>query len=216
MAHNPQRQDQPRVRGQRRGVSFLEVVLAMVLLGLAAATIASVIGFVSGMQRREAATLGAAEVANRMVLQHLLNPRKLPPRGIPIEYLGDEYRWEITVTPVDYTVAPEVELAIAENSTARASTPFSVDQRLDRIAVTAWLAETSGGSYSKDGGAPRHTVVRLADRVNIGRNPAIQRRLIQAGDAGIRELMDMVTNNQSTDAQPQSPARSGQDSGGER
>ncbi len=182
-----------RKRSRRRGVTFLEVVLAMALLGLAAATIASVVGFITAMQRRQQTTLGCAEVSNRLILQYLLNPKKLPTRGMPIEYLADDYRWDIQVDPIELELSPEVELALDEDGSPQTSSPMGIDNRLERVVVTVWLSDESGGSRQRDDGAPQVSLVRVFDRVNLSRNPSIARGFGQAGEQGIADLIDLVT-----------------------
>lgn len=194
-----------RIRAVRSGVTFLEVVLAMALLGLAAATLASVVGFVSGMQRRQDASLGSAEIANRVILQYLLDPEKLPARGLPIEYQGDDYHWDIEVSLIEYEVSPEIAIELEERGPNRSSGAMSIEQRLERVAVTAWLSEDSGGSRAKDTGAPQYSIVRVVDRLNLGRNPSIVRDLRDQGEAGLQRLIQMVTNGTTLPA----PASSG-------
>jgi len=191
-------------RARRRGVTFLEVVLAMALLGLAAATIANVVGFITAMQRRQQTTLGCAEVSNRLILQYLLNPKKLPARGLPIEYQADDYRWDIQVDPIEYEVSPEVELALDEDGAPQASSPMS----LDRVVVTVWLSDESGGSRQRDEGAPQVSLVRVVDRLNLSRNPAIRRGFMQAGEQGIADLIDLVTNGGGLPSAPATPSTS--------
>ncbi len=190
----------------RPGVTFLEVVLAMALLGLAAATIANVLGFITAMQRRQQTTLGCAEVANRLILQHLLNPEKLPARGLPIEYLADDYRWDIQVDPIEYELSPEVELALDEGGAPRTTSPMSIDNRLERIAVTVWLSDESGGSRQRDDGAPQVSLIRVVDRLNLSRNPAIARGFGQDGDQGIQRFIDLVTGGGGLPSAPATPA----------
>jgi len=188
-------------------VTFLEVVLAMALLGLASATIANVLGYVTAIQRRQDTILGCAEVSNRVILQYLLNPKKLPPRGIPIEFNNDQYRWEIKVASIEYELAPEIDLAIEESGVSRASSPMSIDNRLERVVVTAWLAEDSGGTRSRDAGAPQVSIVRVVDRLNLGRNPAIRRTIMQSGERGIQDLIELITGGGGLPTPP--PATSG-------
>ncbi len=83
-----------------RGMSLLEVVFAVVLLALVASAVTGAISFVGGSEVRAQKRLGAYELANRLILQHLDDPNQLPDRTRPIEYDRFRYRWELDISQV--------------------------------------------------------------------------------------------------------------------
>src|SRR6188474_231252 len=89
-----------------RGMTFLEVVAAMALLGVVSASLFGVVGFVTGGQLRQNQQLAAAEVANRLLLQYLDEPTKMPGTNVKMEYgppgKAALFRWEYSEQPVAF------------------------------------------------------------------------------------------------------------------
>jgi len=199
-----------------RGVTFLEVILSLALLGLAAGTMVSVIGYITNMQKREDALLASAELANRLVLQYLADPRALPPRGLPIGYHTDTYRWDISVTRIDLEPTQELELAVEQaGGSARArDTPMQVGNRLEKIVLTVWLSEESGGTYARDQGAPQYSLVRVADRLNFNRNVDFTRMMQNEGEAGLSEFISRVLGSSGMPEVTQQPTNPAGGAGG--
>lgn len=83
-----------------RGMTLLEVVFAVVLLALLASAVTSAITFVGGSEVRAQKRLGAYELANRLILQHLDDPTQMPDSTRPIEYDRFRYRWELEMDQV--------------------------------------------------------------------------------------------------------------------
>jgi type II secretory pathway pseudopilin PulG len=203
-------------------VTFIEVILAMVLLGLASATLASVVGFVRGLQRREDTQLACAELANRLILQYLADAKALPPRGLPIGYEADYYRWDLRVGRVDLELNEALQVAV-QNAPGAASTvnnPLQIDNRVEKIVVTVWLSEDSGGAYARDQGAPQFSLARLADRANVNRNPDTIRRMQYGGTGALEDFVNtMMGNNEfgeGTEQQPRTPSGNQPPRGGGR
>ena len=150
----------------RRGLTLLECVLATALLALVAAATMSAVGAIVGNQQRAQLRLGAAELANRLMLQYLDDETAMPSKSLPVQYSGRRYRWEMSETPVEIVPArPE----IAQERLAL--TPMSLN-RLKVVRIRVWLSEESGGAYRPDGIAPEFSVSRLIDPIAAAvRNP---------------------------------------------
>ena len=71
---------------RRAGITFLEVVVGVALLGIVTAAMLGTINFATGIQLRQARMLACSEVANRLVLEYLDDPTKLPDPGKTVEY----------------------------------------------------------------------------------------------------------------------------------
>jgi prepilin-type N-terminal cleavage/methylation domain-containing protein len=148
----------------RRGLTFIETVCAVALLGIVAATVFGAFNSVLGAQKRQQHRLNAMEVANRLILQYLDDKDTLPQAGLPVEYAEYKYRWDLREIPVRLEPArPEV----AEERSS--STPVSVD-RMQAVSVRVWLSDESGGSLQYDEVIPAVTLTRLMDPIAM-RNP---------------------------------------------
>lgn len=152
----------------RRGMTFLEVVVATAMFGVVAAAIVGVFSFTVGTQLREQRMLACAEVANRLVLSYLDDKTKMPDPNKTLEYGPGEtpikFRWEYR----------EDAVSLVENSSDardknRAPSPLRGD-RFRQVTVHVWLAEESGGSRSPGAGTPEFTLSRMFDPL-YPRNP---------------------------------------------
>ena len=89
------KQQQPGARWTRRGFSFLEAVLAAALLGIIASAIFSVLSYVYASDREDTVRLGAAEVANRIIITYLDDKTSIKKLPDLIDYGPDSYRWDL-------------------------------------------------------------------------------------------------------------------------
>lgn len=151
----------------RRGMTFLEIVVASAMLGVVAAAMFGVFSFVTASQWREQRRLAATEVANRLILQYLDNPTDMPDAGKTLDYGPPEamsrYRWEYKEENVAL-----VEAAPEQRDANRVS-PLDPNRFL-QVTVRVWLSEHSGGSRSPEPGTPSATLTRMLDPV-MPRNP---------------------------------------------
>ncbi|HVZ93355.1 MAG TPA: hypothetical protein VG797_02485 [Phycisphaerales bacterium] len=123
----------------RRGLTFVEVIAAVAMLALIAATIVSGLSFVDFTASRDRARLAAMEVAHRVVLQFLDNPVALPDPSLPYDYLNEQYRWvlrlEILTDDLD-------DKSAASRRTAKVASGTSIDEkfrsRLYRVTVEVY------------------------------------------------------------------------------
>lgn len=160
-------------------MTFLEVVFATVILALTIATIASTVGTISSQQTRSQRLLGAAELANRLIIQYLDDEESMPNEALTIPYGRDEYRFRVNITRVESVLDEAIERAIDEVPTAQTGpTP----DRLKKVQVTVWLSEKSGGSQLPNTGAPQQSLVRVVDPLALHRRPPESiNRLLESG-----------------------------------
>lgn len=148
-------------------MTFLEVVFATAMLGMVVASIMGVMNFAISAEAKEQRRLGAAELANRLVLNYLDSPSGMPDPHKAIEYGPPEallkYRWEYAEEPVRL-----VEPAGDQRDSARVS-PLKND-RFRQVTVRVWLSEESGGSLTPEASTPSATLSRMLDPVTP-RNP---------------------------------------------
>lgn len=194
-------------RGARAGMTMLEVVLAVVLLALVAATFATAHSYIYRASGREGERLGAAELANRMMLQFIDDKNALPSQNAPLDYNKRRYNWSLDEVPVRL----ELNSAAAENESDRAG-GLGLD-RVRMIVVRVWLSEESGGSVLFTDSVPGVTVTRLYDPIGFGmRSPdALERKL--GTDEGVQdfiyEMMQMMGGTQSGSTEEVSPGAGG-------
>lgn len=150
-------------------MTFLEAVLASALLGIVAMGVFGALNYLVLQQKRAEQLEGAAEVANRVVVMYLDNPRGMPPGGRPIAYGRNLYRWTYEAGPIE----------VYDPNAADEPTPLSLT-RLSELTVSVWLHEDSGGAYSPDPGTPGIVVRRMLDPL-ASRNPDSFDRAIKGG-----------------------------------
>lgn len=165
----------------RRGMTFLEVVLASALLGIVAFGIFGALNYLVLQQKRAEQIAGAAEVANRVVVMYLDNPKAMPPGGRPIAYGRNLYRWTYEASPID----------VYDPNAIGEATPMSLT-RLQELTVSTWLHEDSGGAYSPNPGTPGIVVRRMLDPL-ASRNPDSLDRAVKDG-----RLVEEITGGDSS------------------
>lgn len=168
----------------RRGVTFLEAVLASVLLALVASTLASGVSFMTNAQRRMDQKLGAAELANRLILQYIDDRESLPNKTLPIEYDIDRYRWTLEEAPVEFVFDN------MQDSTAGGVGGGASLSRIKLITVRVWLSAESGGSRSFTSDVPAITITRLIDPLAFNNPDSLETLLNQPG--GIERLFESM------------------------
>lgn len=175
----------------RRGMTFLEVVFASVLLALVAGSMFAAFSFIFTSQTREQARLGAYEVANRLVLLYLDDSVKMPDPNKTLDYGPPEalqrFRWQYKEEPVQV-----YEVAGDQRDSTRQS-PLSND-RFKRVTVRVWLSEYSGGSATYEGTNVQATVTRMLDPI-APRNPDSYMNMIQSPE-GLQKLVEQLMGNQ--------------------
>ena len=168
----------------RRGVTFLEAILAVVLLSMVASTLAGAVSFMSRSQQRMDRKLGAAELANRLILQYIDDRESLPDRSLPIEYDVDLFRWTLEEAPVQFEFDN-----IVEDNTGGVGSGVSLS-RIKLITVRVWLAADSGGSHSFSYDVPNCVITRLIDPLAFNNPDSLETLLNQPG--GIERLFNSM------------------------
>ena len=169
----------------RRGLTFLEAILAVVLLSMVAVSLSSAVSFMSQSQHRMDQKLGAAELANRLILQYIDERDSLPDRALPIEYDIDLYRWTLEEQPVKF----EFDDQGVEEAGNNVGGGVSLD-RIKLITIKVWLAADSGGSRSYTSNVPNAVITRLIDPLAFN-NPDSLNTLLQK-PGGIEKLFESL------------------------
>ncbi len=169
----------------RRGATLIEAVLATVLLGMVAATLASAVSFMNSSQRRMQQRLGAAELANRLMLQYIDDQDAMPSPTLPIEYDIHKYRWTMDVDPVEFTMAePSVE---DDTNSIGSGINF---ERIRLVSIKVWLAEDSGGARGFSTTIPNSQLTRLIDPLAFSNPDSLQTMLDTPG--GMERLFERL------------------------
>ena len=158
----------------RRGVTFLEVVLGVVLMALVASTLSATMGAIGGSFQRQRDRLAAAEVASRITLIRVDDEEGMPDESLPVAYGEREFRWRIEENPVLVTLSGPAREAMNQGS---GGTTVNLSRRIISVTVTTWLAGESGGAYDFDPDLPHARVTRLIDPLNFATHDSAQRRL---------------------------------------
>lgn len=168
----------------RRGLTLIEIVLAVALLGLVAGGVFSAISSMAAAQDRQLQRLGAAELCNRLILQYLDDKEAMPDPTAPLAYADRRYRWSYKEEPVKM----KLPAARAAQAAAGPQRPIPLD-RLKLVTVNVWLSEESGGSRDPGGFTPSFAITRVVDPLNFARNPDSFANLTST-DAGMRRIME--------------------------
>lgn len=193
----------------RRGVTFLEVVLGVVLLGLVASTLGATVGAVGKSFQRQRDRLAAAEVASRIALIRVDDEEGMPNPTLPIGYGDREFRWEMRESPVLVTLSGPARAAVDQGA---GNSSVDLSRRILSVTVTAWLAEEAGGSFSFDPDLPHATITRLIDPLDFATHDSAQRRLDTQED--IESFMRTFMGTATSTTGGSNTQRSGSSSGG--
>lgn len=151
---------------------------------MVATTLSSAVSFMSNTQHRLDQKLGAAELANRLVLQYIDERDSLPDRSLPIEYDRDLYRWMLEESPVKF----DFDNQQSDNNN-RVGSGVSLD-RIKLITVRVWLDSDSGGSRAYDSGVPNMVITRLIDPLAFNNPDSLNTLLAKPG--GIEKLFESL------------------------
>jgi len=170
-------------------MTFLECVLGVLLLGMITSTLVQVSSNARLNQLRTKARLGAAELANRLVLQYLDDRDTLPAASLPIEYGGQYYRW----SKRNAQVGAKIDSAAARSG-ADVNTSEKSLSRIQQVTFTVWLAEDSGGTFKNSASTPSVSIARLYDPL-LPTSPDPMRRLLNSPD-GVSRLLERMQDLQ--------------------
>jgi type II secretory pathway pseudopilin PulG len=170
------------VKRSGRGMTILEVTLAIALLGIVMIAVYSAFGFAGNMAKREQQRLGAAELANALIVQYLDEKESLPKQQ-PVDYGPWKFRFHLREDRIGF-----VEARPPAGTTTRT---VSMD-RLKQVTITVWLSdETEGGSFDPDSGVPQVALTRVVDPLAL-RNPDSFANMM-ATDAGRRSMGEQLS-----------------------
>ena len=171
----------------RRGMTLLEAAMASILLGIASAMIFSAVGQMWVGQRRQQQLLGAAEVANRIVLQYLDDRTHLPRQSEPIAYGRFDYHWSLKVERV---VLREPDGLSQEAIASRAERTEGSNRAAPRsVTVHVWLSDSGPRTTGRSVRRPEFTLTRLMDPQST-RNPDSFRKMLTTPDL-VREYFGL-------------------------
>jgi len=148
-------------------MTFLEVVFATTILAMIVSVMFGSIGFMLGRQRVEQRSLGAAELANRLMLQYLDDFTSMPDQNLPIAYGPDRYRWDLERKWLRLEPAEPAH----KTRTGTLDRGGSLIEKSKLITIRVWLGEESGGSFVADASVPKASVSRIVYPFLAGRNP---------------------------------------------
>lgn len=166
-------------RTTRRALTLLEAVCAVAMLGIVATSMFSTIDFIMSRQTSQERRLAAMELANRIMLQYLTDPREIEDdRNLPLRYhsgpQADLFRWDMQISDM------QIELDDAVQDLDETALGFT-KRKLEHITVRVWLSEHSGGSYLPSESPVLVSLERLADPAAM-RTPEQIERLYEDPD----------------------------------
>ncbi|GJM18978.1 MAG: hypothetical protein DHS20C14_11910 [Phycisphaeraceae bacterium] len=168
-------------------MTFLEVILAVVLIGLLASTIAMLTGSLQRSQQRHKDLLATHELANALILQYVDDPNSVPSSSEPVAYNDAKYRFTFKETRA------RIALDAAAFGDDQASRRERNVDRVKQISVTVWPSEDFGGSARFDQSLPHASLTRLVDPLSFANPDSANTRLnTEEGMTGVlQELMSL-------------------------
>jgi hypothetical protein len=138
-------------RTSQRAFTFLEAILASLLLAGAGATIITALGAIERMTSSQQDRLNAAEVAHQIILQYLHDPSQLPDASLPIEQGKHRYLYLLREDVL-------IEEGRSQRITVRdprAAQSLSENERLGAglVMITVNVHRDTGGAVSAGGPA---------------------------------------------------------------
>ena len=183
-------------------MTLLEVVLAVLILGLVTASVASAMAFTLAMESRSAQRLGAYELANRLILLYLDDDRAVKQiEGRPLDYGKFRYRWELNTSRF------EMKIKVAEPGSSRPR-PQYLD-RFTLIDVRVWITEELPGGFDRPGEMMAE-LTRLMDPF-AARNPDAAKRM--AAPDKISSLLEILSGGAPSPAPTQGRPQPGRGNG---
>lgn len=173
-------------RRSGRAMTMLEVVFAVVLLGLVATSAASLFGLLTRLHTDNAQRAAAYELANRLILQHLDDPKSLPSEATALSYGPWRFRFAVE--------EDQVRMRVKQTEAAARSAERINLARFKRITVRVWIV-AEGTEWNRDtAGEEMAVLTRIYDPLSamLFRNPDARDRRTQRSD-DLLELMRMMS-----------------------
>jgi type II secretory pathway pseudopilin PulG len=131
----------------RRGMTLIEVVVATMTLAVGAAMIAGGLSFSANVSDRNRQRLAAAEVAHRIIITHVRDPRELAGQPERVLFDGRYYAFQLDEEVLTKEVTEGAGASGLTRRTTRKSSDLSLDEKLNnqltRITVRVRLDEPS-------------------------------------------------------------------------
>lgn len=165
----------------RPGMTFLEIVFSVALLGILSATLLGAANSMLSRQKHEQRALACGELANRLILQFLDDRDGMPDPTLPLTYGGDQYRWSLEESYLSFRPSrppPAVE--------GRAQAGF---ENFRIFYVRVWHDDPSG---SPGAASPSVEVSRMYDVTAVFRNPDALEHMLST-EAGRRRITETST-----------------------
>lgn len=156
------------------GLTLLEVVLAVVILGLVAAAISGAISTVEAMNARSRQMVAAYELAHRLILTWLDDQKRMPAQTLPLDYGPYTFMWDMQ--------EDSVRMVINEAQKANSGASPQALSRFKLVSINVYMSEGDPRQPYKgpllaslnrlyDPAAPRNpeSMKNLNDLDNLGR-----------------------------------------------
>jgi type II secretory pathway pseudopilin PulG len=155
----------------RRGLTILEVVASLAMLGGVASGVLGAVSFMSRTTERDRVRLAAYEAAHRLILQYLDDAKSVYRKTDPVVVSGISFRFAFSaaeLTASEDSMSPggtsSVEVRSAKARTGMPSSPQELEQllktQLEQVTVRVWLEEPRAGYRA---GEPIAELVRVYD-----------------------------------------------------
>ena len=175
-------------RAHARGVTLLESVCGVVLVGMIAATVAAVSSSVTRSVARQQDMLAAAELANRLMIIYVDDSDDMPSETAPVAYGERRFRWSLEKRSIK--IEPGEKLREFESSRTRQ--PITLDRQIHAATIKVWLSEESGGAFEPQPGVPAVTVARLVNPLSLTNPDATERQFSEPG--AVERIMNELIN----------------------
>ena len=124
-----------------RGLTLLEVVLAVVMLGMVATSVMSAVAFVLGTEGRSRKILAATEVANRLILTHLDDKKNMPSRAAPIDYGPYRFTYDVDISTVSMELSSAARDNASRTNTSGGNASATSLSRFKLVTVNVYVGE---------------------------------------------------------------------------
>lgn len=130
----------------RRGMTMIEVVAATLTLALAAAMISGGVSFSASVAERNRQRLAAAEVAHRIIITHVRDPREMQGQPKRVFFDGRYYQFDLDEELVARDVAGEGPARRTQKKITDAGLEEKLNAQLFRITVRVRLDDDKSES----------------------------------------------------------------------
>jgi len=182
-----------RLHHARSGLTFLETILAAVILVGVVSVVMSALNMIFGQSERQIARLGAMELGNRLMMIFLDDENEFKRQPKRLEFDGRWYSW-------DWKESGVAVVPVAQGDSANA---IKSAERLRNIRIDVWLSPENESIDAIAAGAPSASVVRLVDVIYM--NPDSISNAV-ADEEGQRALIERVMRSRSTGTRGGAPA----------